>query len=64
MKREVHVVKSHEDLAQQDREYWASLSPDERVSAVEDLRLEAGRFLYEYPSRLRRVVAVTRRAQR
>ncbi len=53
---------THEEQARKDRAYWRSRTPEERLSHVEDLRIEAGKFLYdEYPSRLRRVVQVTRR---
>ena len=56
------VVTTHAQQARADREYWRRQSPDARLSAVEDLRLEAGKFLYDYPTRLRRVITVTRRA--
>ena len=52
--------------AQEDRAYWRSKTPEERVMHVEHLRVEAAKFLYDepYPSRLRRVVTVTRRESR
>ena len=56
------IVTTRTRQAEADREYWRGQSPDVRLSEVENLRMEAGRFLYEYPARLRRVVAVTRRA--
>jgi len=31
---------------------------------VETLRMEAGRFLYDYPARLRRVITVTRKVDK
>ncbi len=55
------VVTSHEELADRDLSYQRSLSPEERLDAVERFRIEAGKFLYEYPSRLRRVIKITRR---
>ncbi len=56
------TVTTHEEQARKDREYWRSRTPEERLSHVEDLRIEAGKFLHdEYPSRLRRVITVTRR---
>jgi hypothetical protein len=58
------TVTTHEEQARQDRAYWRSRAPKERLDAVERLRIEAGKFLYEYPSRLRRVVAMTRRTPR
>lgn len=57
------TITTHEEQAQQDRLYWQSRTPEERLDAVERLRIEAGKFLYDYPSRLRRVVAITRRAR-
>jgi hypothetical protein len=58
------TVMNHEEQAKADREYWRQCTPEERLDAVEQLRLQAGKFLYDYPSRLRRVVSVTRRAPR
>ena len=56
---------THEEQAKKDRQYWLSRTPEERLSHVEDLRIEAGKFLYdEYPSRLRRIITVTHRAPR
>lgn len=57
------IVTTHDEQAQKDWKYWRACSPEERLNAVELLRLEAGKFLYEYPSRLRRVVEITRRKQ-
>jgi hypothetical protein len=57
-------VTTHEELAAMDRAYWSAQTPEARLDMVEELRLQAGKFLYEYPTRLRRVVATTRRAQR
>ena len=36
-------------------------TPEERLDLLEILRLEAGKFLYEYPARLRRTVKVIRK---
>lgn len=53
---------THEEQAKKDRQYWLSRTPEERLSHVEDLRIEAGKFLYdEYPSRLRRIITVSHR---
>jgi hypothetical protein len=35
--------------------------PEEALDIVERLRLEAGRFLYEYPAPFRRTIEVVRR---
>lgn len=44
-----------------DRAAWRALSPEERLDMVERLRLEAGKFLYDYPCRLRKLLAITGR---
>jgi len=38
------------------------LDHEEALSMVEELRLEAGKFLYEYPTRFRRVIEVIKKA--
>ena len=58
------TITTHAEQAKQDRAYWRNRSPEERLDEVERLRLEAGKFLYEYPSRLRRTVTIARRARR
>ena len=50
--------KSHE---QDERKRRLSMTPEERLNEVELLRIEGGKFLYEYPTRLRRVIKITRR---
>ena len=57
-------ITTHDEQAEDDRAYWLSRTPAERLDAVERLRLEAGKFLYEYPSRLRQVVRIDRSARR
>ncbi len=57
------TITTHKDQSRQDRAYWRNSTPEERLDALELLRTEAGKFLYEYPSRLQRVVAITRRTQ-
>jgi hypothetical protein len=61
MVKKISVFTSHADLADHDRRYWQSMTPEERLNQVELLRLEAGKFLYEYPARLQRVIKITRR---
>ena len=36
-------------------------NPDECLEIVERLRIEAGKFLYDYPTTFRRVVKIIRR---
>jgi hypothetical protein len=52
------TITNHAEQARNDRAYWRERSAEERLDAVETLRIEAGKFLYEYPSRLRRVVEI------
>ncbi len=39
---------------------FKAMSYEERLDEVERLRLEAGKFLYEYPARLQRVLTAVR----
>ena len=59
------VVKSinlkNDSSSKDDVAYWLSKTPEERLDLVEQLRLESGKFLYEYPARLRRTVTVVRK---
>ena len=58
------TITNHSEQEENERAFWRSRTPEERLDAVEILRLEAGKFLYEYPSRLRRIVTITRRTAR
>jgi hypothetical protein len=58
------LITSRSEQEKKDRVFWRNRTPEERLDAVELLRLEAGKFLYEYPSRLRRIVSITRRTSR
>ena len=55
-------VTSHAKQDRDDRKYWRSLTPEQRLDIVEQLRIESGKFLYEYPARLQRIITVTRKA--
>lgn len=57
MERKIKVT-THEQQEAEDRAYMRSLTPEERLSLLEQLHIEGGRFLYDYPSRLQRVVTV------
>ena len=57
------TITTHAEQAERDRAYWRIRTPEERLDEVERLRREAGKFLYEYTSRLRRTVAVARRTR-
>jgi hypothetical protein len=54
-------MTTHASLAKEDHEYWQKKTPEQRVAEVERLRLEAGKFLYEYPAPFRRVISVIRK---
>ena len=52
------IITTHAEQARSDRAFWSEQPPEARLAEVERLRTEAGRFLYEYPSRLRRTVTI------
>lgn len=54
-------ITTHDKQEAKDRTFWLSQTPEARLDEVERLRLEAGKFLYEYPTRLQRVISVTRK---
>jgi hypothetical protein len=57
-------VTNHREQAEEDRRVWRSRTPEQRLDEVERLRLEAGKVLYEYPARLRRLLSVAPVASR
>ena len=57
MERTITVDKLHEENHESD--YIAD--PEEALDLLEDLRLQSGKFIYDYPARLRRTVEVVRR---
>ncbi|MBD3392366.1 MAG: hypothetical protein GF418_09875 [Chitinivibrionales bacterium] len=61
MNKSIQVFTSFQAQRDAERARWRAMSPEERLDEVELLRIEAGKLLYAYPTRLRRVVAVTRR---
>ena len=58
----VITITTHDEQRKSDRIYWKSLTPEQRLDIVEQLRIESGKFLYEYPARLQRIITVTRKA--
>lgn len=60
MKMVIRTV-TREELAAEESEFMRSLTPEERLSLLETLRQEGGKFAYEYPERLLRIINVTRR---
>jgi len=56
------TVTTHQAQSEADRAYWRERTPEERLDEVERLRLEAGKFVYEYPTRLQKILEVTRDA--
>lgn len=59
-KKEIRVFSSFEESDAEDRKYWHSKSPDERLSALELMRQSA--YGYENPTtqRLQRVLEIVR----
>ena len=57
MNMKITVKKIHDRNA---NDWDMPKSPEKRLDILEQLRLEAGKFLYEYPARLRRTVKVVR----
>jgi hypothetical protein len=54
---------THAEQEREDREYYRSLTPQQRLEIVEQLRLQAGKFLYEYPSPFQRIITVIRKPE-
>jgi hypothetical protein len=57
--KKTFTVTDQRSQSNADRQAWRNRSAEERLDAVEQLRIEAGKFLYEYPVRLRRLLAIT-----
>jgi hypothetical protein len=55
----IQTVKLHD--REKNSAWWQDKSPEDRLAEVERLRLEAGKFLYEYKSGFRRVLEIIRR---
>ena len=55
------VFKTFESHERDERKRRRLMTPEDRLNEVELLRIEGGKFLYEYPARLRRIITVTRR---
>jgi hypothetical protein len=55
------TVTNHHRSEADEIAYWRAKTPEERLDMVEILRLEAGKFLYEYPAPLQRVIEVIRK---
>jgi len=61
MEKKIIVTKVKEQEIE-DLKSRRSKSPEQRLSEVEDLRIQAGKFLYEYPKRFRRIIRITHQA--
>lgn len=57
----IKVFKSFKSHEQDERNRRRLMSPEDRLNEVELLRIEGGKFLYEYPTRLQRVIKITRK---
>ena len=47
-------------LRERDKDDDNPKTAEERLDLVEQLRIQSGKFLYEYPARLRRIISVVR----
>lgn len=57
-------VSTFKQKASEEKKYWRGKTPEERLDALEQLRLQSGNFLYEYPARLSRIIEVVRKNQK
>jgi len=58
---QIRKFQDPEEAERADREYWLSLTPEERIEAVELCRLDYWRMRGEKPQGLRRVLRVLER---
>ena len=56
-KYELKVKRLHD----KNKNDYKKMTPEERLNLLELLRLESGKFLYEYPTRFQRVIKVIRK---
>ncbi len=54
----IFIRKIHDSI---DREFYKNKTHEECLNILEQLRLQAGKFLYEYPARFRRVIKIIRK---
>ena len=57
----LRISRSFQEEAERDAMEDKMMSPEERLDLVEQLRMEAGKLVYEYPAGFQRVLAVTRK---
>jgi hypothetical protein len=50
MIRRIQVFNSFKDHEQDEKKRRRSMTPEDRLNEVELLRIEGGKFLYEYPT--------------
>jgi len=60
----MHYTITVRKLHDREERFEKDLTQEQRIELVEMLRLEAGKFLYDYPKPFRRVVKVIRRKPR
>ena len=61
MKMTISVSKLHKDNEQNDKQDYFVADPQKALDILERLRIESGKFIYEYPTRFRRVIEVIRK---
>lgn len=59
--RVLRISNTFADESDHTAEEERRMTPEERLDLVESLRIEAGKSIYEYPARFRRVFTVTRK---
>jgi hypothetical protein len=57
----IRKCSSYEEAEEADQEFWARMTGDERIKALEQMRQNAWKITGEPLQRLRRVVRVIRR---
>ncbi len=60
--KKILISISFKELEKQDLNIRSSMSYEERLNELESIRIQAGQFLYEYPTRFRRIIRVTHKA--
>jgi hypothetical protein len=58
MERTIQRFETFEEADQADRDHWASLTPEQRIEALESIRRDAWKVTGERLGRLPRVVRV------
>jgi len=60
----IRKLDSFEDEARADREFWAAVTPDDRVAALEEIRRDWFKIHGGHDPGLRRVLRIAEKSQR